>query len=76
MSCRMLDPSDIKPDRPSPEQIAAWKRMTFEQKLELADQLRTSALRLREAWLRKQEPNLSDDEIRERLREYLLHGAA
>ncbi len=44
----------IKPDRPSPEQIAAWKRMTFAQKLDLADQLRTSALRLREAWLRKQ----------------------
>ena len=54
----------IKPDRPSPEQIAAWKHMTFEQKLDLADELRTSALRLREAWLRKQEPNLSDDQIR------------
>ncbi len=66
----------MKPDRPSPEQIAAWKRMTFEQKLELADQLRTSALLLREAWLRKQEQNLSNDQIRERLREYLLHGAA
>ncbi len=48
----------IKPDRPSPEQVAAWKRMTFEQKLDLADQLRSSALRLREAWVRKQEPSL------------------
>lgn len=66
----------MKPDRASPEQIAAWGHMTFQQKLELADQLRTSALRLREAWLREQEPNLSDDQIRERLREYLLHGAA
>ena len=66
----------IESDRPSPGQIAAWKRMTFEQKLELADQLPTSALRLRESWLRTQEPNLSDDRIRERLREYLLHGAA
>ncbi len=64
------------PDRPSPEQIAAWKRMTFGQKLDLADQLRTSALLLHEAWLRKQDPNLSDDQIRERLREYLLNGAA
>lgn len=73
---RMTAAPFIKPDRPSPEQIAAWKRMTFGQKLDLADQLRTSALRLREAWLRKQWPDLSDDQIRERLREYLLNGAA
>jgi hypothetical protein len=66
----------IKPDRASPQQIAAWTRMSVEEKLELADQLRTSALRLREAWLRKQEPGLSDEQIRVRLREYLLHGAA
>ena len=50
--------------------------MTLEQKLDLGDELRTSALRLREAWLRKEQPNLSDDQIRERLREYLLNGAA
>lgn len=73
---RMTDATYLKPDRPSPEQIAAWKRLTFEQKLELADQLRTSALQLREAYLRKQTPALSDDQIRERLREYLLYGAA
>lgn len=66
----------IKPDRPSPEQVEAWTRMTFEQKLELADQLRANALRVREACLRQQEPKLSDDQIRERMREYLLHGAA
>lgn len=50
--------------------------MTFEQKLELADQLRTTALQLREACLRHEEPNLSDDQVRRRLREYLLNGAA
>ncbi len=50
--------------------------MSVEQKFELADQLRTSALRVHEAWLRKQEPELSDEMIRVRLREYLLHGAA
>ena len=66
----------MKPDRPAPEQIAAWNRMTFEQKLELADQLRTSSLLLREACLRKQEPGLSDDQVRKRMREYLLYGAA
>lgn len=72
----MPDDCYIKRDRPSPEQIAAWKRMTFEQKLELSDQLRASALQLREACLRKEEPSLSDDEVRERIREYLLYGAA
>ena len=50
--------------------------MSVEQKLELADQLRTTALQLREAWLRKREPQLSDEQVRVRLREYLLHGAA
>jgi hypothetical protein len=72
----MSDTPLIKPDRPSPQQIAAWKRMTFEQKLELADQLRAIAIRLRAAYLREQEPKLSDDQLRERLREYLLHGAS
>ena len=72
----MHDTPFVKPDRPSPQQIAAWKRMSVEQKLELADQLRTSALRVREAWLRTREPHLSDEQIRVRLREYLLHGAA
>lgn len=72
----MLETPFLKPDRPSPQQIAAWKRMSVEQKLELADQLRATALQLREAWLRKREPQLSDEQIRVRLREYLLYGAA
>ena len=76
MSPGMPDAPYIKPDRPSPEQIAAWNRMTFEQKLELADRLRTTALQVREAFVRSQQPNLSDDQIRECMREYLLHGAA
>jgi hypothetical protein len=72
----IVDAPFIKPDRPSPEQIAAWRRMSFEQKLELADQLRTTALRVREAWLRQQEPALSDEDIRRLLRKYIIHGAA
>lgn len=76
MSRHVTEPPYIKPDRPSREQIEAWRRMTLEQKLELSDQLRANALRLREACLRRQEPNLSDDQIRERMREYLLHGTA
>jgi len=72
----MTDRQFIKPDRPNPEQIAAWRRMSFEEKLAVADQLRTTALRLREAWLRRQEPGLTDEEIRRRLREYLMYGAA
>jgi len=72
----VVDAPFIKPDRPSPEQIAAWRRMSFEQKLELADQLRTTALRVREAWLRQQEPALSDEDIRRLLRKYIVHGAA
>ena len=72
----VVDAPFIKPDRPSPEQIAAWRRMSFEQKLELADQLRTTALRMREAWLRRQKPSLSDEEIRQLLRKYIIHGAA
>ena len=72
----VVDAPFIKPDRPSPEQIAAWRRMSFEQKLELADQLRMTALRVREAWLRQQEPALSDEDIRQLLRKYIVHGAA
>ena len=72
----IVDAPFIKPDRPSPEQIAAWRRMSFEQKLELADQLRTTALRVREAWLRRQKPSLTDEEILRLLCKYIIHGGA
>lgn len=66
----------VKPDRPSPEQIDAWSRMSYAQKLALSDELRTMAIRLCEARLRRERPGLTDDEIRVHLREVVLHGVA
>ena len=72
----MPDAPYIKPDRPTSEQIAAWKRLTFVEKLGLADQMRSTAIRLREARLRQEHPDLPEAEIRQRVRELVLHGGA
>ena len=75
-STDLPDAPYIKPDRPSAEQIAAWRRMTYGQKLEVADSLRSTAIRLREGRLRQEHPELAETEIRRRVRELILHGGA
>ena len=75
----MVDVADapyIKPDRPTSEQILAWKRLTFVEKLGLADQMRSTAILLRETHLRQEHPDLSEAEIRRRVREFVLYGGA
>ena len=66
----------IKQDRPTSEQIASWKRLTLVEKLHLADQMRSTAIRLREAHLRQEHPELPEAEIHQRVRELILHGSA
>ena len=59
-----------------PVQIAAFKRMTPARKLELAAMLWREAKALKAAGLRAQYPELSEEEIGERVREIFLHAGS
>jgi hypothetical protein len=63
-------------ERPDPEQMRIFARMTAEQKLALARRVRDGALALKEAWLREQHPDEDGATIRRRLRAWQLHGHA
>jgi hypothetical protein len=64
----------IKPDRPSPEQIAIWRTMTPTEKLLLANRLRQAAIDAHEAALRRDDPGITDEQVRDALRKFVLHG--
>jgi hypothetical protein len=55
-----------------PAQIAAYRRMTPEQKLAQASALYWQARALKAAWLRTQHPMWSEAEIEARVREIFL----
>jgi len=61
-------------DRPDPRQIAIFRRMTVDQKLELIEKIREDALALKAAWLRQRYPEDDEARIRKRLRAWQLYG--
>jgi hypothetical protein len=63
-------------DRPDPDQMRIFSRMSPEQKLELARRVREETLALKEAWLRERHPEEDEAAIRLRLRAWQLHGRA
>ncbi len=68
-----LDPP-LKLDRPDPMQVATWARLSPEQKLEIGRQLRQDVLSLKRAWVREQNPHISEKIIEARLRAWQLYG--
>lgn len=59
-----------------PAQIAALRRLSPQQKLHLMAKMLTAARQSKEVWLRKQNPDWTDDEIAAALRQHMLHGAS
>ena len=57
-----------------PEQIKAFKSMTPAMKLRLAQSLYYSARSLKEAALRKQHPDWTEEEIKQKVREIFLYA--
>lgn len=57
-------------DRPDPEQMAIFRRMTAAERVQLAFRLREDAIRLRRACLRAEHPGESDSLIEARVREW------
>jgi hypothetical protein len=62
-------------DRASPEQIAIYRAMTPEQRLQQAIDLYWGARRLREAHERALHPDWTEDEVQERVRKIFLRAA-
>jgi hypothetical protein len=57
-----------------PEQIKIFKSMTPSKKLQLAQSLYYSARALKEAALRSQYPDWTEDEIKQKVREIFLYA--
>ena len=65
----------MRPDeQSSPEQFQAFRRMTPERRLALAEQLYWSARELKAAWLRAQHSDWSDDQVEREVRRVFSHA--
>jgi hypothetical protein len=58
-------------DRPDPQQMAIFRRMSAAERIGLAFRLREDAIRLRRACLRAEHPAESDARIESRVREWV-----
>jgi hypothetical protein len=58
-------------DRPDPQQMAIFRRMSAADRIGLAFRLREDAIRLRRACLRAEHPGESDALIESRVREWV-----
>jgi len=56
-------PRPIEPDEPSEEQIAIYRAMTPEQRLQRVEQMYWSAFRMKMAWLRSLHPDWSEEQV-------------
>ena len=57
-----------RPEQISPEQIAAFRAMSGQRRLQLAEQLYWSARKMKTAGLRSQHPDWSPERVREEVR--------
>lgn len=61
-------------EQTSPEQIAAFRAMTGERRLRLAEQLYWSARKMKTAGLRCQHPNWTESRLNEEVRRIFSHA--
>jgi hypothetical protein len=65
----------VLPDeQPSPEQIAAFRAMSGEKRLHLAERLYWSARRMKAAGLRNQHPDWPEDRVSAEVTRIFLHA--
>jgi hypothetical protein len=61
-------------EKSSPEQIAIFRAMTGERRLQLAEQLYWTARKLKLAGLRAQHPDWTDEQLNAEVRRIFLHA--
>jgi hypothetical protein len=62
-------------EQPSPEQIAALRAMSGEQRLRVAESLFQSARKIKIAGVRFQHPDWSDEQVHAEVRRIFIHAS-
>jgi hypothetical protein len=62
-------------EQPSPEQIAIYRSMTGQRRLEIADQLFWTARALKVAGVRYQHPDWTEEKVLDEVNRIFLHAA-
>ena len=58
------------------KQLERLRAMTAEEKIRASEILRAGALAMKEAWIRKQNPDLSEAEVQEMVRRWISGSAS
>ncbi|MFV0338944.1 MAG: hypothetical protein ACK5LK_11970 [Chthoniobacterales bacterium] len=61
-------------DSPSPEQIAIWKKMTPEQKVDVFSRLMHNVRSLKYAGVKYEHPDWSDEQVNKEVARYFLYA--
>ncbi|MDP6541485.1 MAG: hypothetical protein QF444_04625 [Phycisphaerales bacterium] len=61
-------------DRPHPIQIEIWKKMSPFQRFQISEQLRVGAIELRSSYLRSRHPSITEEELKQKIDEFILSG--
>ena len=61
-------------DLPDPAQLEIWKKMSFEKKYEVFCSLQHQAREMKRAMFKHQFPELSDEEIDQKVVKFFLHA--
>jgi len=69
-----VDKSMLPDEEPSPEQIAAYRRMTPAQRLERAEQLYWTAREVKAAGVRWQHPDWSEEQVKAEVRRIFMNA--
>ena len=64
----------LKDEQTMPKQYEAYRRMTPEKRLQIAERMYWSARRLKTAWLREQHPDWTDQEIAREVTRIFTHA--
>jgi hypothetical protein len=61
-------------DRPHPKQIEIWKRMSPYERFQISESLRVGAIELRKSVLLQKNPSITEDELKQKIDEFILYG--
>ena len=61
-------------EQTTPEQIAIYRRMSPERRLELAEQLYWAAREMKAAWLRAQHPDWTEEQVAREVTRIFMHA--
>lgn len=67
-------PRPIEPDEPSPEQIAIYRAMTPQRRLEIAEQMYWEARELKAAWFRSLHPDWAEERIEAEVKQNFINA--